>query len=393
MYYPRKLLETLEKHISTREIIVLTGMRRVGKTTLFSLLFEKIPSSNKVFIDLENPFDQRIFEEKDYNKILSNLTEHGLNPQNKMYIFLDEVQAKPEIMRCIKYLYDHHMIKFFLISSNSFYTKNLSPGNLAGRKFTFELFPLIFEEFLIFKDQVGKFGTSLDQRNRSKNSLFFERTKKLYAEYLKFGGFPEVVLAKKREEKISRLKDILKSYFEKDVKALAAFSKISLFRDLVLLLAQRSGQRLDITKISSEIGVSRMTVYSYLSFLKETYFIRLVSPFSNDVNREISGTKKVYFCDHGMANHCARVDEEQLFKNCVFNNLRKFGKVNYYQRRSGEEIDFVLNERIGVEVKMRGLESNLRKLNNICKEIGLNESYLISNEYIEKENFIPATNI
>lgn len=76
-----------------------------------------------------------------------------------------------------------------------------------------------------------------------------------------------------------------------------------------------------------------------------------------------------------------------------FNNLRKFGKVNYYQRRSGEEIDFVLNERIGVEVKMRGLESNLRKLNNICKEIGLNESYLISNEYIEKENFIPATNI
>ena len=64
MFYPRKLLKTLEYHISTGKIIVLTGMRRVGKTTLFLLLFEKIPSSNKVFIDLENPLDQRIFEEK-----------------------------------------------------------------------------------------------------------------------------------------------------------------------------------------------------------------------------------------------------------------------------------------------------------------------------------------
>ncbi len=393
MFYPRKLLEILETHISTREIIVLTGMRRVGKTTLLSILFDKIPGKNKVFIDLENPLEQRIFEEKDYNNILSNLTEHGLNPQNKMYIFLDEIQAKPEAIRPIKYLYDHYKIKFFLISSSSFYIKNLSHGNLAGRKFTFELFPLTFEEFLIFKDKEGKPGTSLDQKNRNKNSLFFEKTKKLYDEYLEFGGFPEVVLANNRGEKISKLNNIFKSYFEKDVKNLAGFSKVNSFRNLVLLLAQGAGQRLDITQLSSEVGVSRMTIYSYLSFLKETYFIRLVSPFSRDVNREISGTKKVYFCDHGMVNLFAKVDEERLFENCVFNNLRKFGKVNYYQKRSGAEIDFILNERIGVEVKIRGLESTLRKLNKICKKIGLNESYVISNEYVEKDNFIPATNI
>lgn len=393
MFYSRKLLEILAKHISTREIIVLTGMRRVGKTTLFSLLFEKVPSSNKVFIDLENPLDQRIFEEKDYSNILPNLTKYGLNPQSKMYVFLDEIQAKPEVIRPIKYLYDHYKIKFFLIGSSNFNAKKFLPDSLPGRKFTFELFPLTFEEFLIFKGEEGKLGTSLDQRNRNKNSPFFEKTKKLYDEYLEFGGFPEVVLANNREEKIAKLNDILKSYFEKDVKNLAGFSKVNSFRDLVLLLAQGAGQRLDITQLSSEIGVSRMTIYSYLSFLKETYFIRLVSPFSRNVNREISGTKKVYFCDHGMVNLFAKVDEERLFENCVFNNLRKFGKVNYYQKRSGAEIDFILNERIGVEVKIRGLESTLRKLNKICKKIGLNESYVISNEYVEKENFIPATNI
>ncbi len=393
MLYPRKLLETLEKHLSTREIIVLTGMRRVGKTTLFLLLFEKIPSSNKIFIDLENPLDQRIFEEKKYVNILANLKESGLNIKSKMYVFLDGIQAKPEVVRAIKYLYDLYKIKFFLSGSSSFYVKNLFPENLIGKKFIFELFPLVFEEFLLFKDTKGKFGPSLGQQDKNKNHIFYESAKEFYDEYLEYGGFPEVVLAEQNKDKILKLKDIFKSYFEKDVKNLADFSKINSFRDLILLLAHRNGEKLDISGLSSEIGVSRITIYSYLEFLKKTYFIRLVSPLSHNVNREISGTKKVYFCDHGMANLLAKNPEERLFKNCVLNNLIKFGKVNYYQKRNGEEIDFILNERIGVEVKIRALVGNLRKVDEICKKIGLNESYLISNEYLEKENFIPATNI
>ena len=236
-------------------------MRGVGKTSLYLLLFEKIQNNNKVFIDLENPLEQRIFEEKDYNNILINFKEYGLNPLNKMYIFLDEIQAKPEVLRAIKYLYDHYKIKFFLIASSSFYLKSLFPESLTGRKFIFELFPLVFEEFLIFKDKRKKFGPSLDHKNKNKNHIFYERTRKLYDEYLEFGGLPEVVLAKEREKKILKLKDFFKFYFEKDVKTLADFSKTNSFRDLILLLAQQAGQRIDITKLSSEIGISRITVY------------------------------------------------------------------------------------------------------------------------------------
>ena len=393
MLYPRTLLKTLEKHISTREIVVLTGMRRVGKTTLFLLLFEKIPSNNKVFIDLENPLDQRIFEEDKYINILANLKECGLNLKGKMYVFLDGIQAKPEAIKAIKYLYDHYKIKFFLSGSSSFHVKNLFPESLLGKKFVFELFPLAFEEFLLFKDKNGKFGPSLGQQDKNKNQHFYESTRKFYDEYLEYGGFPEVVLAEESKDKILKLKDIFKSYFEKDVKNLADFSKINCFRDLILLLAQRDGERLDISRLSSEIGVSRITIYTYLEFLKETYFIRLVSPLSRNVNKEISGTKKVYFCDHGMANLFAKIDEERLFENCVFNNLVKFGKINYYQKRNGTGIDFILNERIGIEVKVKGFESNLIKLDKICKKIALDESYVISNEYVEKDHFIPATDI
>lgn len=393
MLYSRKLLPILEKYIQAKEIIVLTGMRRVGKTTLYRMLFEKISNQNKVFLDLENPLEQRVFEEKDYNNILANLKEYDLNPTEKMYLFLDEIQAKPEIVKAIKYLYDHYQIKFFLTGSSSFYLKNLFPESLAGRKFVFELFPLEFEEFLLFKNKKRRFPARLVQKEKKKNYLSYERNKKLYDEYLNYGGFPEVALTENREEKLMKLADIFKSYFEKDVQTLADFRKIDTFRDLILLLARRVGQRLDITKLSSELGVTRSTIYSYLAFLEGTYFVTLISPFSRSVDREVSGTKKVYFCDSGMLTHFAKISEGALLENCVFNNLRKFGKLNYYQKRSGAEIDFVIRGKIGVEVKIKGLESDLKKLRSIGKKIGLNQFYVISQEFVDKAGFIPVTDI
>ena len=393
MFYPRKLQADLEKQINSREIVVLTGMRRVGKTTLYKNLFAKIESSNKAFLDLENPLDQRVFEEKDYNNILANLKEYGVNPEEKMYVFLDEVQAKPEAVKAVKYLYDHHNIKFFLTGSSSFYLKNLFPESLAGRKFIFELFPLDFEEFLVFKNRGKKFWPTLAQKDKNKNYIAYEREKKVYDEYLEFGGFPEVALASNKEEKLMKLEDVFKSYFEKDVKTLADFGKIDAFKDLILLLSQRAGSKLDVTKISSEIGTTRATCYSYLAFLQGTYFIDLISPFSRSVDREVSGSKKVYFCDTGMANRFAKITEGNLLENAVFNSLKKFGKLNYYQKRSGAEIDFVVDEKIGVEVKTKGLESDLRRLASTSEKLGLDGFYVVTREFVDKSNFILVTDL
>jgi len=393
MFYPRKLLQDLEKQINTREIVVLTGMRRVGKTTLYQALFEKVESKNKAFLDLENPLEQRVFEEKDYSNIPSNLKEYGIDPGMKIYLFLDEIQAKPEAVGAIKYLYDHYNIKFFLTGSSSFYLKNIFPESLAGRKFIFHLFPLDYEEFLIFKDRRKKFWPTLAQKDKNKNYIAYEKEKKFYEEYLKFGGFPEVALADSDEQKLMKLNDIFKSYFEKEVRNLADFGKIGAFRDLILLLARRTGNKLDITRLASEIETSRVTCYSYLEFLQGTFFISLVTPFSRSIDREVSGSKKVYFCDQGIVNQFAKIDEGNLFENSVFNNLRQFGKLNYYQKRSGAEIDFVVNEEFGIEVKMKGLESDLKRLMSVGKKMGLKEFYVVSKGFVNKPGFIPATDI
>ena len=73
MYYPRKILDKIRPYLNQKEIIVLTGMRRVGKTTVYQILFDEIKSNNKIFLDLENPLNQKIFEEINYDNVWLNL--------------------------------------------------------------------------------------------------------------------------------------------------------------------------------------------------------------------------------------------------------------------------------------------------------------------------------
>jgi len=394
MIYQRRIFNDLAQQLNFQEIVVLTGMRRVGKTTLLKMVFDRVKSGNKVFLDLENPIVQQVFSEIDYDNIWSNLSNYGLVPTEKAFIFLDEIQSMPEIVRVIKYLYDHYDVKFFVTGSSSFYLKNLFPESLSGRKIIFELFPLDFEEFLIFKGFTVSFSNNFQEKSKQKNLIFYEKKKNYFEEYLHYGGFPQVVLLSDTNRKTAMLSDIFTSYFEKEVKSLADFRNISIFRDLVFLLMQRIGSKLDISKIASTLGTSRQSIYSYLSFLEKTYFVNLISPYSTNVDREISGTKKVYLCDTGFVNLFGKIDEGSLFENAVFNNLVRVGKVNYYQRRSGTEIDFILpDNKIAIEVKTKAIKQDINKLSQMSGALKMKEYFIVSRVFVNEENVIIAVNL
>lgn len=393
-YFERKIYKKIISRINDKEIFVITGMRRVGKTTLLKMIYDKVDSENKAFFDVENPLDQRLFQEIDYNNIWANLEERGIVKNEKAYLFLDEIQAYPNIVKVIKYLYDHYDVKFFVTGSSSFYLKNLFPESLAGRKLVFEMFPLDFEEFLMFKHVKTDFNKTFKAKDKQKNFIRFEQTKKYYDEYLNFGGFPQVVLADNHKMKKEYLKEIFKSYFEKDVQFMADFHEISAFRELLLLLLQRVGSKLDVAKLAREIGLARPTVYSYISFLEGTYFIQLLKPFSKNVDREVSGAKKVYFCDTGIVNHIGKVDAGNLFENAVLNNLRNFEKQNYYEKRIGGEIDFILpEEKIALEVKNKGSQFDLKKLAQNAKTLEMRQHYIVTKEFVKEYGFICAQDL
>lgn len=385
MIIERELLSKIRPVFASSEAIVVSGMRRVGKTTLLLQLFNEINSKNKIFLDLENPLNRKYFETSDYNKILDEFKILGLNPSEKGYIFLDEIQFVKNIPSAVKYLSDHYKIKFVLSGSASFYLKNLFSESLSGRKYIFELYPLNFREFLKIKNS----GIALPSSKGKMSEAAFRTIDRYYDEYIEYGGFPGVARKESVAEKKMMLEDIFSSYFQLEVLQLGDFRKANVVRDLILLLMQRTGSRLDINKLSVELGVSRETIYNYLSFLENTYFIKLIRPFTTSRDTEIRSAPKFYLCDSGFANHFARIDKGALFENAVFSAMRQLGEVNYYQRKSGVEIDFILNKEIAFEVKDMVRDNDIRKLQLLASNLKIKDYFVISRKYsdLDRVNF------
>jgi predicted AAA+ superfamily ATPase len=381
MFKSRTVFDQIKPYIAAPEAIIITGMRRTGKTTLLNWIYGQIESKNKIFLDLENPLNRRYFEEDNYERIKRTVEVLGIDFTKGSYIFLDEIQFIKNLPSVVKYLLDHYNVKFFLTGSASFYLKNLFTESLSGRKYIFELFPLSFKEFLIFKDVPLKLSD-----NQPVEKIIYETIAPLYDEYIQFGGFPGVVLKNNIEEKKKALDDIFSSFFQLEVLQLGDFRRNEVIRDLMVLLAQRIGTKLDIQKLSKEIGISRPTLNEYIAFLEGTYFIKLIRPFSKGRDTEIRKTPKVYLCDCGLANNLVKLDPGRIYENCIFQTLRMKGDLNYYQKKTGVEIDFVLNKKVAYEVKIRPYDSDINRLKTLVKELGIEEYAIIAREYCELKN-------
>ena len=374
MYLQRKIFSSLEDHIEKKQVTVITGMRRTGKTTLVKELLSHIKSENKLFIDLERMDNRVLFTEKNYDNIINSLGQRGLNFNQKVFLALDEIQLVPEIVSVIKYLYDKYTIKFILTGSSSFYLKNLFSESLSGRKKIFELYTLNFSELLTFNDVSFKENVFY---KKNFSPAEYERLKFYYEQYIIFGGFPEVVLSKKTEDKKDLLNDIISSYINVDIKTISDLRNSQNIFNLVKMLAGRTGTRLDYTKLSSLTGISRPTLYNYLYLLEQSFLITLVPVTAKNPDKEIVKAKKIFFNDNGILNVLSDISSGAKFENSVFNQLRHLGEINYYALKSGKEIDFILNKGFAFEVKETPSENDVKYLKNLSRQIKISKSRVI----------------
>lgn len=385
----RLLFYALKRQLAHKNALIITGMRQVGKTTLMRQLYEEI-TAPKLWYDLGNPLDQKIFEPLDYRGIYHYLSSQIEHQNQRLTVFIDEVQNLPQITKVIKYLIDHYGVKFILTGSSSFYLKNLFPESLSGRKFLYELPPLTFREFLYFKNILSleqSTSANLLQNINSVNEIDYAQREIYYEEYLKYGGFPEVVFTPDIPTKQLVLKNIFSSFFEKDLQLLSDYKDIRELRNLILLLVPRVGNMLDITKIASELNVERAKIYSYLEFLQGTFFIRLVPKFSRSIDRAVAGGKKIYFTDTGILNSLGSVNAGQLLENAVINQLVPYGKISFFSQRNTAEIDAIIDHSLALEIKLHGTPHDLSKLQKYSHKIGIDNSWIISQTYLSNPNF------
>lgn len=373
-YIERQIYSELENHLSKRQITVLTGLRRTGKTTLIKKLLEDSDYKQKIYFDLERIDNRELFSEKNYENIISALTSRGIDFSQRTLMAIDEGQHLPAIPSVIKYLYDNYNIKFLITGSSSYYIKNLFGESLAGRKKVFVLNTLSFTEFLRFKEvsfiPSKKFG-------RKFISSEYERLKNFYEEYIRYGGFPEVALTVKVADKKDILSDILSSYLNIDIKTVSEIRDQKNLHLLLKMLASRAGTRLDYSKLSSLTGISRPSVYNYLDLLEHTFVLTRVPVLAKNPDREIVKAPKVFINDNGLLNQLAEVSSGVQFENAVFNQLKFRGELHYYSLKTGKEIDFIIDKEIAVEVKETATKQDLINLKNLAKNLQIKNCFVV----------------
>ena len=374
----RTIFPSLLTALTDQRVIVITGMRRVGKTTTLRWLLDQIPSTNKIFLDLERLDQRALFEESNYEVVLNYFRNLGLDPSQPLTVALDEIQNVQNLPSVVKYLSDHYGIKFLLTGSSSFYLKNFFTESLAGRKIVFEMFPLGFGEFLDFRGIPHRKRLNLEDMRYDARE--YERLSTYYDEFLAFGGLPSVVLEPRADVKREILNDIFTSYINIDVQTMADFRKIGELQSLLKALTSRIGNKLDLSKLSQIIGISRPTLNEYLEFLEKTYIIYRLSAFAGP-DKAISLSKKLYFRDNGIVSILGSPGEGAMFENAIFNQLRDYGELTYLAKSNDYEVDFVVTSpggsAAGLEVKVQPTVADQSRLNKIAQRHGLRQSFVI----------------
>lgn len=361
-------------------------MRRVGKSTAVRYMLEQLGSANCLYLDCERIEIRVLFNGENYEQIKSELELMGLDFSQPAIVALDEIQLVENLPSVIKYFYDTYNLKFIVTGSSSYYMKNRFSESLAGRKRIFEMYPLSFKEFLDFKSLSPPGAEKYAWKSFDK--AWYNKFSAAYAEYIRYGGFPEVVLEEKEADKLELIRDIINSYIEIDVKLLSDYSLSEDLYKLIKVLAARAGNKVDYTKISSITGINRQKVSAYIDLLEYTYLIYQARPFTRNIDKEISQQTKLYFADTGILNVLAgnQLSSGQVFENVIAIQLKGQGAIQYYQKKTGQEIDFIYNGELAIEVKETPSPADLQTIAQRAQGIELTK-YIVVGRHMPAGDF------
>lgn len=386
MLFDRKLMKGIKPFLHTADIIVIHGARQTGKTSLLKIIQNELSEKNCFYFDLEDSRFKNLFEEG-IDSVINYLKQKGLyKQQDRIYLFVDEIQYLSNPSSFLKLAHDHHAeIKMIVSGSSSFEIKSKFKDTLVGRTVNFELFPLDFEEFLWFKEQ------SFNLKNTINDKVLIGELQTLYKEYVLFGGYPKIVLTEEVEIKEKYLQQIIDTYIKGDIRDIANIRHIEKFNKLLHILANQTGQLLNVVELSNTAKIARQTVEDYLFILQQTYIIKLIYPFSGNIRSELFKTPKIFFYDTGLMNLLSKkylpgIIEGTSFETAIFSDLTKnYGHhtINHWRTMDKKEIDFILslkNKIIPLEVKLNASRFNYTAIKYFTKKYDSKHRFCISLE-------------
>lgn len=317
------------------EILVLLGARRTGKSTLVyqiikKIIQEKIPAKSVLYLNLDEPILGAYARDPGF--LMDIIEQYRVEHEELRYLCLDEVQHSPHWAATVKILYDTAPgIKSIVTGSNSQVVEHELSLRLSGRYLAVRIFPLNFIEFLTF---IGKDHLTTTEK------IYLSR------QYLRYGGFPRIVLEENEQVKDAILRQYYETIYLKDILTPRMIRSTQDLISLLYLCLSQIGNTISYQRLAGSLNISADTVKEYIGYAEDAYLLHTIRRFDFSAHRQLSHVKKIYCADTGLINSVAYAFSGNLghiLENLVFTTLlqRNF-QVWYHKDRY--ECDFIVTE-------------------------------------------------
>ena len=315
-------------------IKVVTGIRRCGKTTLFTqyinyLLVNGIDAKRIISINFDDFINKKLKNTDSlYNYITQLIDENNMN-----YIFLDEIQEVPNFEEVVNSLYKKDNTDIYITGSNSHLLSGELATYLTGRYVKIEMMPLSFSEFI----------------NQTEETVNLERN---YQDYVMRGGFPAIqTLSYEFNQVTEALSAILETIVSRDIMQRNNFRDKRKIEDVLAFIMNNVGNEVSIRKIANTLTsdgrkISNSTVESYISEFLNSYLIYKAQRYDIKGKQYLKSLEKYYVCDIGLRNTFIgnkNTDIGHILENIIFLELKRRYKDVYVGKVGNVEVDFVVN--------------------------------------------------
>lgn len=328
-----RIFERLLKAHRVKDIVLLTGLRRVGKTTLMRLMIQHLietgDDKRRIFY---TSLDDYAFRGKSLAEIIDQFRAiHRLSHSEHITLFLDEVTALPDFEVQLKNINDLSDVKIYASSSSASILRE-GGGHITGRKRLINVHPLDFEEYLKFK--------KIDIPPADSHLL-----KGYFEDYMRTGGIPDFVLT----GDVSYLRELIDDIICKDIAAVNGIKNIGLLREFFMLLMERAGKSVSINKIAKVLQISPSTSARFLDHFERSFLVSLISRHGK-LNEKIRTPKKLYSVDLGIrVLFTGYRDIGSLFENYIYHLIAERRPEFLFVENI--EIDFITEDGALIESK------------------------------------------
>jgi predicted AAA+ superfamily ATPase len=385
--------------LESKFILSIVGVRRCGKTFLLYQIMQKleVPRENIVYINFEDEALYPLAGDELQNLLEVYFELFNPNPNYKIYLLLDEIQNIPYWEKWVRRVYDTEKdFKIIITGSTSKLTSKEIATALRGRTITFNLHPFSFKEFLRAKN--FKFDPRTITYSKKRPILA-----RLLNEYLKYGGFPEVVFEEEGNKSMV-LQEYYRAIFYRDVVERYSIRNIKLLEAFLKLTTSSTSRLISFSKAEDFLKtlgfkVSKATLIEYMSYFTSCFLCFEVPIFSYKIKDQLQYPRKVYSIDPGLVNAVTlkfSTEMGRVYENIVFLELQRRGEeeVYYWKNKYGREVDFIIkrelkpNQLIQVcfnikEAKVK--EREIKALIYALEEFRLKQGLIITDDYDAEE--------